>query len=230
MVNLADAGPDGEYRLVVPKTARVVTLGLVPPLAEAWVVLHGFSQLASRFIRWFAPAARPGRAIVAPEALNRYYVSHEPRKVGATWMTAEDREAEIRDYVEYLDRVIEDLTARFGSFPIQVHAFSQGCATASRWAAFGRARAQRVVLWGGGLPPDLDLAAHRERLSEAGLHLVVGDRDRFVSEAQVADQVARLDASAVAYRLHRFRGGHVIPWNVLRGFADPALEEGHPGG
>lgn len=209
-----------EYRLVVPRTARVYALGLTPPLTEVWVVLHGFSQLAVKFVRWFAPAVRPGRAIVAPEALNRYYTNHETKQVGTTWMTAEDREAEIRDYVEYLDRVVEDLRARFGEVAIHVHAFSQGCATASRWVAFGRTRPAQVVLWGGGLPPDLDLAVHRDRLSAVRLRLIIGDRDQFIADAQVEEQAARLTAARVEHQLTRFKGGHVIPWNVLREFAD----------
>jgi predicted esterase len=214
-----------EYRLVVPRTARVYSLGLSPPLDEVWVVLHGFSQLAVKFVRWFAPAVRRGRAIVAPEALNRYYPNHETKQVGTTWMTAEDREAEIRDYVEYLDRVAEDLRARFGDAAIHVHAFSQGCATASRWAAFGRTRPAQVVLWGGGVPPDLDLEAHRERLSSVRLRLVIGDRDQFITDAQVEAQGVRLQAARVEHRLTRFKGGHVIPWNVLREFAEDGREE-----
>ena len=209
-----------EYRLVVPRTARVYSLGLLPPLTEVWVTLHGFSQLAAKFVRWFAPAVRSGRAIVAPEALNRYYTNHETKQVGTTWMTAEDREAEIRDYVEYLDRVVEDLRTRFGDFAIHVHAFSQGCATASRWVALGRTRPARVVLWGGGVPPDLDLTAHRDRLSSVELRLIIGDRDQFISGSQVEEQVHRLSSAGVVYQLIRFQGGHVIPWNVLREFAE----------
>lgn len=208
-----------EYRLVVPRTARIYALGLSAPLTEAWVTLHGFSQLAAKFIRWFAPAVRPGRAIVAPEALNRYYTDHRTRQVGTTWMTAEDREAEIRDYVEYLDRVVDDLRSRFGHVAIHVHAFSQGCATASRWVALGRTQPASLVLWGGGMPPDLDLALHRERLSTARPRVIVGDRDQFVSETQVEEHAARLEAAGVPCQLTRFKGGHMIPWNVLREFA-----------
>jgi predicted esterase len=210
----------GEYRLVVPRTARLYSLGLETPLTEVWVVLHGFSQLAARFIRWFAPAVRPGRAVVAPEALNRYYTDHKTKQVGTTWMTAEDRDAEIRDYVEYLDRVADDLRSRFGAVTLHVHAFSQGCATAARWVALGRTHPDRLVLWGGGVPPDLDLGAHRDRLSAAGLRVVVGDRDQFIREAQVGELEHRLSASGVAHQLTRFSGGHVIPWNVLREFAE----------
>jgi predicted esterase len=208
-----------EYRLLVPRTARIQALGLNGSLTEVWIALHGYSQLAARFVGWFAPAVRPGRAVVAPEALNRYYTNHETKQVGATWMTGEDRRAEITDYVEYLDLVVADLRTRFGDVAIHVHAFSQGCATACRWVALGRTRPVRLVLWGGGVPPDLDLAAHGPLLAAADLTLVIGNRDQFLSEDAVRDQTARLDAAGVNHALTRFSGGHVIPWNVLRGFA-----------
>src|SRR3989442_12895857 len=51
-----------------------------------------------------------GRLLVAPEGLSRFYVREmsEPvadRKVGASWMTREDRLQGIPDYVRYLDAV-----------------------------------------------------------------------------------------------------------------------------
>lgn len=211
-----------ELRLVVPRTARLATLGLEPGVSEVWVVLHGYSQLAARFVRWFAPAVCPGRAIVAPEALNRYYTDRPAKQVGATWMTSDDREHEIRDHVEYLDRVVEDLAARFGPLSLQVHGFSQGAAMASRWVAMGRVRPARLFLWGGGVPPDLDLVHYGARLSAAALQLVVGDRDQFISPETVEAQLQRLADAGVRHGLTRFTGGHVIPWNILREVAGAA--------
>lgn len=212
----------GELRLAVPRTARLATLGLEPGVKEVWVVLHGYSQLAARFVRWFAPAVCPGRAIIAPEALNRFYVDRPKKQVGATWMTSDDRDQEIRDHVEYLDRVVDDLTARYGPLSLQVHGFSQGAAMASRWAAFGRTQPARLFLWGGGVPGDLDLVGYGARLAQARLHLIIGDRDQFIPEAMVDDLAKRLSGAGVRHALTRFTGGHVIPWNLLREVAGDA--------
>jgi hypothetical protein len=101
-----------EHRLVTTRRARYYTIGGgEQPLSEAWIVLHGLGQLASVFIEYFQSIASPGRLIVAPEALNRYYVTPgasgrtADAKVGATWMTRMDRENEIADYVDFLDAV-----------------------------------------------------------------------------------------------------------------------------
>jgi predicted esterase len=206
-----------EHRLTVPRSARYYTLGGGGEVRELWVVLHGFGQLAGKFIRDFAAAASDQRLVVAPEALSRYYTDHASRKVGATWMTSEDRLAEIADYVRYLDLVVDELRATLAprAERLEVHAFSQGTATACRWVALGRLQPDRLVLWAGGVPPDLDLSVHGAALSNAGLTVVVGDRDEFISEEAVQDQAARLEAAGVRFDLRRFSGGHRIPAPVL---------------
>ena len=86
--------------LTVSRTARYFTLGPDgAPVSELWIVLHGYAQLASRFLRWFSPLDDGATVIAAPEALSRFYLEtrldggHGPA-IGATWLTREDRAAE----------------------------------------------------------------------------------------------------------------------------------------
>lgn len=212
---MTDDGRLKPRHLSVPRTARYYTAGGEAGARAVWFCLHGYSMLARRFLRWLRPAESPHRLLVAPEALNRYYKDHVTRKVGATWMTSEDRLAEIADYVRYLDLLLDEITRELDAPAVEVHAFSQGAATACRWTAFGRVRPRRLVLWGGLVPPDLDLAEHGARLSGAGLTLVIGDRDEFLPEERVAGEAARLEQAGVRFALRRFRGGHTIPWPEL---------------
>jgi predicted esterase len=132
----------GETRIEVRRTARLATIGEPgPSVREVWIACHGFGQLAPRFARRLLAIASPDRYIVAPEALNRYYLqgssgSDPTARIGATWMTREDREYEIADYVAYLDRVHETI---FRQVPADARVialgFSQGVATIARWAA-----------------------------------------------------------------------------------------------
>ena len=92
-----------EHHLTVKRTARFCTLGDSTEAAgDIWIVCHGFAQLARTFLEEFTPIARPGRLIVAGEALNRFYLNREggragaSARIGATWMTREDRLAEIK--------------------------------------------------------------------------------------------------------------------------------------
>ncbi len=220
----AGAAPRAHH-VEVPRTARYYTVGDPSGARAVWLALHGYGQLAGYFARHFAAHAGPGsgRLVVAPEALSRFYVSREdpatgaPARVGATWMTREDRDAEIADYVRYLDRALDHATGGAGLDPgavtLGVLGFSQGAATACRWAAYrhqhGLAAPRALVLWGGALPRDMDLdGADGDALRALRLVLAVGDADEFATPALVAQQEARLRAAGVAYEVVRFAGGH----------------------
>jgi len=210
--------PPVEHHLQVHRTARYLTLGEVEGASEIWFVLHGYGMLAASFLQWFEPVAEPGRLLVAPEALSRSYFDEKgARRVGASWMTKEDRDAEIEDYVRYLDRLAAQIRLGvLGDPRIEVHGFSQGAATACRWAAFGTVRVDRLVLWSNGVPPDLPLDRYGKRLSRAGLTIAIGTRDRYVTKEAVDREQARLAAAGIHPAVHRFEGGHRVDAETLR--------------
>lgn len=216
-----------EHHAAVYRTARYWTLG---PAAEAvrelWMVCHGYGQLAASFLRSFHAVDAPGRLIVAPEGLSRFYLAGHER-VGASWMTKEARETEITDYVRWLDTAYTDaLTQAHAPLPERTVAFgfSQGCATVVRWLAespvLGDPPCDRLVLWGGSLPHDLDLERHRDWLGRVNLTLVVGDADTYATPERVAEQEARLREHAIAFETLRFTGAHHLDADMLRRLAD----------
>ncbi len=215
-----------EHHLSTIRTARYYTLGTSPGAArEIWFVLHGYGQLASRFLRAFEPLDDGTRCLVAPEGLSRFYLesggggrAHD--KVGAAWMTREDRLSDIADYVRYLDALsAEVLREHGGTGGVCVLGFSQGTATAARWLAQGTVRADRLILYGGEVPPDLDLAAARTRWEHLALTLVAGSEDPYITPKVLARDEARLREHDIAYRVEHFAGGHEIRADVLRQIA-----------
>lgn len=206
------------HHLTVQRTARYLTLGEIEGAEEIWFVLHGYSMLASGILTWFAPARRPGRLLVAPEGLSRaYFEDRGGRRVGASWMTREDREVEIDDYLRYLDLLADRLLAGVSERPrIEVHGFSQGAATACRWITYGRHRVDRVALWGGSVPPDLDLPRFRSALGTAPMLLLVGSRDRYFDAADAEQSLARLREQGVTVTFHTFDAGHRVAPEPLR--------------
>jgi predicted esterase len=211
-----------EHHITVSRTARYYTLGDAQAV-EVWFVCHGYAQLARYFIRQFEPIADGSRLIVAPEALNRYYFETAPgvharaARVAATWMTREDREHEIEDYIAYLDALYDATLGDAVGRTIVALGFSQGAATVSRWAARGRARIDRVVLWGSGLAPELSPGP--ELLRGATLCIAIGDADEHIDESVVTAVDRRLRAAGVDYRLHRYAGGHRIEAAALADIA-----------
>lgn len=213
------------HEIVVPRTARYYTLGPTHGFPrELWLVCHGYGQLAERFLRQFSALDDGTRLIVAPEGLSRFYLDPIPMRrndpaprVGATWMTREAREAEIGDYVSYLEQVVTEVRHPLagGAPRLVVLGFSQGTATVSRWLPTSAHRADQLVLWGGGIPPELDLAAWAAHLHGAPITLVVGEQDDMVSPAAISAEAERLSAAGVAFELVRYPGGHAIDPDAL---------------
>ena len=216
-----------EHHIRIQRSARWYELGEPgPAVREIWLVVHGYAQLARDFIGGFHPIAGPERLIVAPEALSRFYAhverggSHHEAPVGATWMTREDREAEILDYVDYLDAVVQRACAAApNATRLVALGFSQGTATASRWAVFGARVPDRLILWGGGPAEDLPPEGLAERLGDRSIELVHGRNDRVIPLGVVERAAARLRAHGVAVELHPYDGGHRIDAAVLTAIA-----------
>lgn len=237
-----------EHHLTVERTARYFTIEPGEGGArEVWIVCHGYSQLAERFLRQFTALDDGRRLVVAPEALSRFYLHEEeppapatsprtgaprtetlrsgaPRpsgghqlsgRVGACWMTRQDRLSEIADYVAYLDALARHIFQRIerSTVALRVLGFSQGGATATRWTALGTTRVDELILWGSHLPLDLDLAA--PGLGGTPVRFVWGEADPYYDAARVAEDQARLVAAGVSCRVTTFRGGHRISRGVL---------------
>ena len=201
-----------EHHFSTSRSARYYTLGSPEHAADLWFVCHGYGQLASRFLERFRPIEAERRCILAPEGLSRFYLTESPieRRVGASWMTREDRLHEIDDYVRFLDGVYAEVVPR--NARVTALGFSQGTATACRWTALGSSRVDRLIVWGGEVPPDLDL----KRLGVPSLTLVYGTRDEFFTPKIIAATETRLREHKIAYELVPFEGGHEVDELTLR--------------
>ena len=194
----------------VPRTARYHVLGDPATARMVWVVLHGYGQLARFFLNKFE-GLEDGLLIAAPEGLSRFYLDAQHQRVGATWMTREDREHEIGDQLSYLDALAASLLDGCPQAEgLGVLGFSQGVATACRWTALGKANAQHLVLWGGSMPPDLDRSLMRERWGGMQVHLVQGEKDELVPEQVVSANAAILQRAQVEHSVHHHAGGHAL--------------------
>lgn len=220
MSDAADPGDPAELVFASLRTdrhARVGVLGDPAAADEAWLILHGYGMTARGILHWFRTALRPGRLLVAPEGLSRFYRDAKGvRTVGASWMTREDREHEIEDQHAYLDQVAERWLAGRGR--VEVHGFSQGVATACRWVT-ARRPVDRLVCWGSPTPPDLAPEAYRDRIGDGPLVLVIGETDRYYPPPLVEADAARLREAGLTVEVRRAAGGHGIDREVLAALA-----------
>lgn len=228
-----------EHHIAVTKTARFFTLGTIgPEITEVWFTCHGYGQLASDFIRQFGCIDAPGRLIVVPEALSRFYLAQgigfhaSDAQIGATWMTREDRETEIGDYVNYLDTLYDEIFSKIDRQRVRVTVlgFSQGGATANRWVTRGRVKADRLIMWGSLLASDADLNAAAEFFRNVELTIVYGIRDQFADSATIANYESLLKQKSVSYNLVTFDGSHRMDRDVLRQLAGEPFRRPVPAG
>lgn len=209
-----------EHHLSTPRTARYHTLGDPASAKHIWIVLHGYGQLARYFLRSFEDL-ETDRLIAAPEGLSRFYSDIAHTRVGATWMTREDRDHEILDQAAYLDRLAEHLRQQCPpGTPLSVLGFSQGVATGCRWALETKHKLEGLVMWGGTIPPEPSAADLREKWQEIKMVLVHGEQDRLVNEEAFLSNGSRLQAAGLANTTVRFTGGHELDRITLRQVMD----------
>ncbi|MBT2559369.1 alpha/beta hydrolase [Hymenobacter sp. ISL-91] len=212
-----------EHLLTVARTARYQQLGeLSAATRRVWFVAHGYGQLAAYFVRHFAHlvAADPHLVIIAPEGLSRFYLNGTGGRVGATWMTKENRLAEIDDYVAYLNQLAATILPRVApDAAVTVLGFSQGAATISRWLARAPFRPARLILWAGAFPPDMDFSVATRLLQGLRVTLVCGTEDEFIKTDDLQNQQDFLRRLGVEPTLIRFVGTHTLDRETLLALA-----------
>ena len=167
------------------------------------------------FIEKFKFSNSEEHFIIAPEGLSKFYSRNMTGRVGACWMTKEDRENEIEDYLAYLDEVIENLVDKsfdLNNIVFNVFGFSQGCATASRWAKHTHLKVDNLVLYGGGLAHEL---LSENFFDDTSVFLLIGDEDPFVNRTQKDKLLKELENLEINHQSITYTGGHKVLTEVL---------------
>jgi len=215
-----------QHELTFSYKARYFKIGeLTPETRQVWFVLHGYGQLAQFFIRKFKSLEEHRICIIAPEGLSRFYLEDVSKRsqtgndrVGATWMTKENRAMDIENYIHYLNTIYHQEIGSSFSPPVTVLGFSQGAATASRWITEKMVKFNRLILWAGILPPDMNFEMGKEVLKDKETYFVYGKSDPFISDNRFAEM--QLLASKLDITPHRieFEGAHEIDEPTLSTF------------
>ncbi|WP_192823609.1 alpha/beta hydrolase [Rufibacter sp. LB8] len=202
--------------LQVPRTAHLHQWGdLSSDTRHLWIVCHGYGQLAKYFIRHFEGLHDPETVVIAPEALSRFYLKDFNGRVGATWMTKEERLLEIEDYIRYLNLVREQAMALAPNAQLHVLGFSQGAATVCRWLAQAQWPVAQLILWAGVFPEDMEMAQAKSALGNAKITYVYGLQDQFVSDEKVQAQLTRVREAGLEPSILTFTGKHELNADIL---------------
>ena len=175
------------------------------------IVLHGYGQLISFFSRKFA-SAYPDMNFLFIEGPHRFYLEGNNGRVGASWMTKEDRSLDILENHQAIKEIISFYSSNFQK--IHLLGFSQGAATAARFAEENPKLISSLTLWASVFPPDMNTP---ENLTELPCFLLYGDTDEYYPkekrEPMIEQQLQITHAEVIKYE-----GGHTIyalPLSIL---------------
>ncbi|MBL7871076.1 MAG: hypothetical protein JNM78_05660 [Cyclobacteriaceae bacterium] len=203
--------------------ARYYKLGeITPQTKKIWFVIHGYGQLGQYFIKKFSVLENPETCVIAPEGLSRFYLEDVSKrsqsgdqKVGATWMTRENRLMDIENYLTYLNSVFRKEIPTSFDGQITLFGFSQGGATVSRWALDGKINFARLILWAGIFPTDMDFEKGTSLFRNKEIIEVYGDQDPFLTDDRLAEMKHLNKKLQIQPTLIQFKGGHEIDQQTL---------------
>lgn len=198
-----------EQKLTAPKTFRYWISGDLEKASKLIIVLHGYGQLAEFFIRKFNGIPED-YLIVAPEGMHRFYLNGTSGRVGASWMTKEDRESDIADNLNWLTQLFAELTEQKSFEKTILLGFSQGGATATRWYFSQKVEFNQLILWASIFPPDLEKP---EIKSNSNNYFVIGSNDEYYdAEAQITEIELY---QKIGFKTLQFEGRHDVEIKIL---------------
>jgi len=197
--------------------ARYFKLGeITPQTKNIWLVCHGYGQLANYFLKNFNILDNGDNCVIAPEGLSRFYLNGFTGRVGATWMTKEERLSDIENQANYLNTIYQqEIGKNIYNAKITLFGFSQGVATISRWAMQKNLKFNRLVLWAGSIPPDLDFNFGKKKLEHVDTFFVYGNQDPYLDQKQIELQQQNFEKLSLTPTIKTFDGEHAIDAQTL---------------
>lgn len=181
-----------------------------------WIIFHGYGQLASEFKNSFSELISEDHCLIFPQGLSKFYLKGVDKKIGANWMTSQDRELDITNYIAYINQVFtHEVKPYLDKVELNILGFSQGGHTASRWIYQSKIKYNKFVLWGADLANEIDGIVVKESFSQGKNLLVVGDRDRYIDHDLLQKTKNRFENIDFNYQLVEYKGGHDIYPEVL---------------
>ncbi len=202
--------------LEVRQQQRVDVLGeLNANTTDIWLALHGYGQLVEYFQRHFRESVSSSRAFVFPQGAHKFYLQGTEGRVGASWMTKEDRLTDIDNQRFYLDEVCNWASNQAPKARFHMLGFSQGVATGMRFLGYSKVTFHSLLAWAGSWPPDLD---EKSQLATRALHMSAwfGTKDPFVDEAKKQERIKHYKENySIVPDVGTYEGKHTFDSNIL---------------
>jgi len=203
--------------------ARYFTVGNLNDETECIILaFHGYGQLASYFIRHFESIEKT--YVLVPEGLHRFYLKGTEGRVGASWMTKEDRNVDIENQSNYINAIYARIKkVKTRSCRLMVLGFSQGVSTALRWMVRNNIKADTLVAWAGSFPLDLEAKLVEKTLRETHFIQVIGDKDPYFNEEHKMQMQEWINSHSLQANTFSFNGEHQLDRTLLHSLVSSSL-------
>ena len=192
---------------------------LSPNTKNIWIVCHGYGQLAEHFIKRFDVLDDQENFVLALQGLSRFYTNNNSGRVGASWMTKEDRLTDLENQRTYIDTVLNEVFGQneLTDYKINFLGFSQGVAMIGRITAYLKIPFDNLILWAGGFPTELTIEDFTFVKPNANLKVVLGKQDQYFKEADYLPEIKRMESViGLKSELVLFEGTHELRREVLK--------------
>lgn len=199
-----------QHTLKIPYLSRYFSFGdLSEKTKHIWIICHGYGQLSQYFINKFEILDPNKNYVLAPEGTSRFYLKGYRGRVGATWMTKEERQIDIENYIQQLNTLYRSIPQNILS-NCQVHllGFSQGTATVSRWLMNSTIAIDNLVIWAGKIAHEIEFSDLAKRIKNAQCFLVLGTEDEFYNEELLNQYKMEIIDAGIDVKMILFKGKH----------------------
>lgn len=209
-----------EKRIDLTLTAPYHTYGNLTTSTKTIIVaFHGYGQLAKYFIQKFDFLDEEKCYVIVPQGLSKFYLKNHTR-VGASWMTKENRLLDLKNQLHYVQTVFEAETqgVDWAKVRLIILGFSQGVATVSRWATANKILFDKFIVYAGQIAYELTEKDFDFKKSKSEVICLLGDNDQFYNGENVPKFEAGFKAVFPKGKFEIFEGKHEILREVLKQF------------
>lgn len=177
-----------------------------------WMAFHGLGYLSRYFIKYFRKIPK-NQYVICPQAPSKYYQGNDFKYVGASWLTKENTQLEMRNLINYLDAI--ELNEIPPHLPMKILGYSQGVSVAMRWLASGKKNVTHLIIHSGSIPVELK-ASDFEDYPNLKIDLVYGTKDEYLTEEKLTNQLAKAkELFGNRVHVHAFDGVHEVNSDII---------------
>ncbi len=184
---------------------------------NVWFVCHGIGFLSRYFIKYFEALNPEENYIIAPQAASKYYLKNEYKHVGASWLTKENTQAEIKNVMANLNAIYhaEQIPEDVNFF---VLGFSQGVSVALRWVARYQIPCDKLMIYAGSIPTELTTKDFEFiQTKKTKIINIVGLQDEYFTEERMQQEHDKMQLLfGNNYIFRTFEGTHKVSKTALQ--------------